>query len=650
MKDLSILFFYLFCILPLFSERIILEFKDSIPSTDFKNIIKKNSKYKFIVIDSKIEEAKKLFPDAIKIYPEPRVKSFYTPNDTYFSNQWSLGNNHYNLSLILDMGIYGNRNVKIGIIDSGCAYEDFLIPSNEQPYVISNDGSYHKYSDFDNINFVSPYDFVSDEPHPNDMNGHGTAVTSVIASHIDNGYATAGIVSEPTILVLRALDYKGEGNLTDIVDAIDFGVTNGCNVLNLSFGGEPGDSSGWTLLHQAIIDARNKGVAVVCASGNEGVSQLSYPAGFEEAISCGAVDLNFNRTSYSQYGTNLDFVAPGGVVYQDNDGDGNYDGGILAPMVEQTDSLANVSSFYLYFLEGTSFSTPHLSSLFALMFSLGYQLEDILDIFISSAVDLGDPGYDSEYGYGYVKPEYIFQQDIITKNIDYSILSNLITFSFFVKNDSIVIDSFKLKSFFKDEILNFQKDGKIYTLDFSVDKSGLYTLTLYGKKDTVPFTKEKVFGLKNILDASPFIFNGDLQILSNKPFLIFLDSNTIKIKTENILKIVKYTDNSERLRVFSNDIEIPLTRFEDRVEFFVDKDSYLRFYISEKSFDVFKKYKTIILKEKDLNWMQDEYSIFDFSGRLIKKGKSFKISFENFSKGIYFIKGKNILWKIIKLF
>ncbi|MDI6701174.1 MAG: S8 family serine peptidase [bacterium] len=649
MKYFKIFIFCFFISSFLNGERILVVFENLPKNLETKNLIKKNEKYKFIVLDSDVESAKELFPDAISVCKEPKVKAFYDPNDTYFSYQWSLSEKHYNLSYILDSKVDGD-GVRIGILDTGCAYEDFSIPSNESSLVTSTDGKYHKFSDFDNINFILPYDFVNDENHPNDMNGHGTAVTSVIASHINNSFATAGIVSSPTVLVLRVLDEKGEGNLTDIVDAIEYGVANGCKVLNLSLGGPAGDSTGWTPLHQAIINARNNGVAVVCASGNEGVGQLSYPAGFEEAISCGAVDYNFTRTYYSQYGTNLDFVAPGGVVYQDNNGDGDYDGGILAPMIEITDSLANVSNFYLYWLEGTSFSTPHLSSLFALMFSIGYNLEEIVDIFISNALDLGNSGYDSEYGYGYVKPDYIFKQDILTKSINYSSLSNLITFSFFIKNDSIIIDSFKLKSLFKDEILNYQKDGKIYTIDLSVEKSGIYNLTLYGKKDGTPFQQEKSFGLKNVLDNSTFIFGGDMTLSSNNSFLLFDDSNSIKIKTDSKVKITKYSNESERLKVFSNDVEIPVIRYEDRVEFYVDKDSYLRFFISNEKYEVFKNTKTFLLKDKELNWTGEEYFIFDRSGRIVEKGISKKVSFKNLPYGIYFLKGKDILWKIVKLF
>uniref|UniRef100_A0A7C3N7H8 Peptidase S8/S53 domain-containing protein n=1 Tax=candidate division WOR-3 bacterium TaxID=2052148 RepID=A0A7C3N7H8_UNCW3 len=649
MKNFKIFIFCFLIASLLNGERILVRFENLPKNLEIKNLIKKNEKYKFIVLDSDVESVKKLFPDAISVCKEPKVKVFYNPNDTYFSYQWSLDERHYNLSYILDTKVDGD-GVRIGILDTGSAYEDFSIPSNESSLVSSTDGKYHKYQDFDNINFILPYDFVNDDNHPNDMNGHGTAVTSVIASHINNSFATAGIVSSPTIIVLRVLDENGEGDLTNIVDAIEYAVANGCKVLNLSLGGPAGDSTGWTPLHQAIINARNNGVAVVCASGNEGVGELSYPAGFEEAISCGAVDYNFDRTYYSQYGTNLDFVAPGGVVYQDNDGDGNYDGGILCPMIEQTDSLANVSNFYLYWLEGTSFSTPHLSSLFALMFSLGYNLEEIVDIFISNSLDLGNSGYDLEYGYGYVKPDYIFKQDILTKSINYSSLSNLITFSFLITNDSVSIDSFKLKSLLEDENLNYQKDGKIYTLDIFVEKSGIYNLTIYGKKDGTPFQQEKSFGLKNILDNSTFIFGGNMTLSSDNQFLILDDSSSIKIKTNSKIKITKYTSESERLKVFSNDIELPVTRYEDRVEFYVEKDSYLRFLISNEKFDVFKNTKTLILKDKDLNWTGEEYSIFDRSGRIVEKGVSKKISFENIPYGIYFLKGKNILWKIVKLF
>ncbi|HAV91598.1 TPA: hypothetical protein DCW38_00190 [candidate division WOR-3 bacterium] len=638
-----------------FAERYMVEFKGSLPERKADGFIKANSKYNFIVIDSDFDKIKAAYPDAVKIYKEPKLHAFYTPNDTYFSYQWSLSDKHYNLSFILDKGVLGTTSVIIGVLDTGIAFEDYAIPSDELGLVVSTTNEYSAYSDFEGINFVQGYDFVSDDSHPNDMNGHGTAVTSVIASTINNSLSTAGIIYNASIMPLRVLDETGSGNLSDILDAIEYGISNGCKVLNLSLGGEPGDSSGWDILHSAIIDARNNNVMVIAASGNDGVSMLSYPAGFEEAISVGAVDYYFDRTPYSQYGTNLDFVTPGGYVYQDINGDGEDEGGILCPMPEQTDSGANVNDFYLYFVEGTSFSTPHLSALAGLMYSLGYtSVDEIVNLMIDASLDLGSAGYDNEYGWGYPKPESLFEQPVAIKTIDFDKASNILFYSMLILNDTFNLDSLVLSSLLINEKLNYHEMGNLIYTELDIAKSGLYTITAYGEKKGENYTFARDVALKSLADKSFVVYHGSVQMSGSDNFAMFFEGDKIISPSDksDVLVTIQ-TSDAEHLTLYCNDFVHSVKRYSDRIEFFADRKGVYRLQRDKtKKFltENFVSKKSIVLSSSILEIEDINAQIYDNSGRFISNASNGEASFKNLPRGVYFVKSERVLWKIVKLF
>jgi subtilisin family serine protease len=135
------------------------------------------------------------------------------------------------------------------------------------------------------------------------------------------------------------------------------------------------------VLHLACDYARYiKGVLLVAAAGNDGLPILCFPARFESVISVGAIDKNLNLCSWSNYGPNLDLVAPGNNIISTVEGN-NYEK-----------------------LSGTSMATPHVAAVSALYFSSNYGASATLcEIKLySTAMDLGSPGNDWKYGYGLV--------------------------------------------------------------------------------------------------------------------------------------------------------------------------------------------------------------------------------------------------------
>ena len=215
----------------------------------------------------------------------------FTPNDPEFPKQWNLRMIHMPEAWERSRG----KGVVVAVIDTGIAYED------RDDYV--------QVPDLAGARFVPGYDFVHDSEHPNDDNGHGTHVAGTIAQRTNNGVGVAGVAFEARLMPLKVLDRSGIGNSADIADAIRWAVDHGAKVLNLSLGG-PGYSA---VMERAVAYARRKGAVVVCAAGNAGTGQVSYPAAYAGAVAVGAVGPDGQLAPYSSWGEALDLLAPAGT-------------------------------------------------------------------------------------------------------------------------------------------------------------------------------------------------------------------------------------------------------------------------------------------------------------------------------------------------
>lgn len=314
------------------------------------------------------------------VEPDYCCKIDYTPNDTYFFDQWhllSLANGGVDAQLAWDVNT-GNPNIIIAVVDTGVAFED---------YSAYKDGvwmDFAKAPDFVNTNFVFPKNVIEDDDHPNDDQGHGTHVAGVIAQTTDNSYATAGLAFGCSIMPVKALDSNGEGYISDISDGIKYAADNGADVINLSFG----SSSSSITLKLAVKYAYNKGCVVVAASGNEGDSGNlpHYPAAYDDyCIAVGSTNNQMTRSYFSNYGDYVDVVAPGELIYQQNFSTGNF------------------TTFNVYGKSGTSFSAPIVSAIAGLLMSNGLTDRDMVwRSILESAIDLNSAGWDSETGWGLV--------------------------------------------------------------------------------------------------------------------------------------------------------------------------------------------------------------------------------------------------------
>jgi len=135
--------------------------------------------------------------------------------------------------------------------------------------------------------------------------GHGTNVAGIVLQ----------VAPKAKIMPIRVLGSDGSGDVVNIANAINWAVSNGANVINLSLGASK-DSK---VIADAISAAAAKNVLVVSSAGNENLNKITYPAANSEKISgllsVGSVNPQDVKSSFSNYSKDLELVAPGENVY-----------------------------------------------------------------------------------------------------------------------------------------------------------------------------------------------------------------------------------------------------------------------------------------------------------------------------------------------
>ena len=219
------------------------------------------------------------------------------------------------------------------------------------------------------------YDFVDNDEYPaeetGDMLGHGTFVSGLIK-----------LVAPDCILIpYRAFNESGVGDSYAIAQAIYRAIDDSVNIINMSFNMYSSSS----VIATAVAAARQAGITMVASAGNDSCSTTSYPASYAGVIMVGAIDSLDYLAAYSNYGTYLDIVAPGVLVYSALHTDYESDWG---------------------YWSGTSFAAPQVSGGCALILELEPSLTgDSMEVFVRETAETGllwgtITPHDSLYGYG----------------------------------------------------------------------------------------------------------------------------------------------------------------------------------------------------------------------------------------------------------
>jgi thermitase len=221
---------------------------------------------------------------------------------------------------------------------------------------------------------VPGFDFVNGDAIPQDDNGHGTHVAGIAAASGNNGIGVAGVSWGARIMPIKVLNAGGNGSFADVAAGITWATDNGAQIINLSLGG----ASASTVLQDAVNYADGKGVLLVAAAGNTGINFVLYPARYPNVIAVGAVDSTNNLAVFSNYGPELDLVAPGAAIYSTVIGGYGYN-------------------------SGTSMAAPYVSGLAAILRGFNSSPTTITSEMESTALDLGAAGFDVSYGFGLIQ-------------------------------------------------------------------------------------------------------------------------------------------------------------------------------------------------------------------------------------------------------
>jgi subtilisin family serine protease len=205
---------------------------------------------------------------------------------------------------------------------------------------------------------------VMDCKNIDDDNGHGTHVAGTIAA-IDNDIGVVGVAPKIELYTVKAFDKRGRGQISDIIDSLNWCVEKKVNVINMSFG----FSTQSNALQRAIEQVYQNGIVMVAAAGNSGGdNSVMYPAKYPEVIAVAASDKNNKAAGFSSGGPEVNIIAPG-------------------VNIDSTFKSAGYKN-----LSGTSMSTPHVVGAAALILSVAKLSPDNVKLVISNtAKDIGLP-------------------------------------------------------------------------------------------------------------------------------------------------------------------------------------------------------------------------------------------------------------------
>jgi hypothetical protein len=213
------------------------------------------------------------------------------PNDTRRNEQWYLNTINVFSAWNITMG---SPSVIVAILDSGTDWEHEDIGNGTDGYK--------------NIDETLGWNYITNNNNVITTNDHGTMVAGIVGAKANNSRGIAGISGgngAPGITMIPFCVGVAAPNGAILHNAIIDAVDKGARVIQLSL--TVGQTSA---INSAIAYAIQNNVVIVCASGNNN-SSVTFPASHQDVIAVGATDRNNRRANFSNYGANLDVVAPG---------------------------------------------------------------------------------------------------------------------------------------------------------------------------------------------------------------------------------------------------------------------------------------------------------------------------------------------------
>ncbi|HST69130.1 MAG TPA: S8 family serine peptidase [Solirubrobacterales bacterium] len=303
----------------------------------------------------------------------------------------------------------GNRSIVVAVLDDGVDIDHPNLKKRIWRNSNSEDPDRHGRDFFlpdDHPDHYNPrpklFTYPYDQMLGNDI--HGTPCAGVISTVRDGAFGIA-----PTARILPVKIFHADALAQDarVADAIRYAAVK-ADILSCSWSGPSSPDIELAIEDAGSLGRNNLGSAVFCATGNEG-GAVGYPASHPEAIGVGASTDQAKRASYSNYGPEVDFVAPssGGVeaIYTTDVANPSGRGFNIGHAAKGGEDGRHTNEF-----SGTSSATPLAAGVGALVLSARPQLSrtELRDLLRETADKIGPAhGYDSdgrsdEFGYGRV--------------------------------------------------------------------------------------------------------------------------------------------------------------------------------------------------------------------------------------------------------
>ena len=323
-------------------------------SSDVKNSLSPSSETNSSVDNNSINEntVSSLLENITKAKSEPYFKyawhidssksALNNEGHTLFNNEGYTINKDADINLIEAWKLSMGEGVKIAVIDDGGEVEHEDLKANILLAYNVDDGG-------------------SDKINPNsDQGSHGNTCAGFIVAPI-NGKGIVGVAPKAKVLLIR----QEENNDEKVIEAFEYAKNNGAKVISCSWGTED--------VSEIVVSELKKmyeaGITVVFASGNDSktldTDGLNDESEVEWVIGVGASGEHNDVTSYSNYGKEIDVLAPGGDMLESSGLIGLDDMG-----ENGQDTQLNLVNNNYAFTEGTSFSAPITAGVVALMYGV----------------------------------------------------------------------------------------------------------------------------------------------------------------------------------------------------------------------------------------------------------------------------------------
>lgn len=339
-----------------------------------------------------------------------------TPNDEYYSNQPYMP--QIQAPAAWDV-VKGDGSLVIAITDTGFDWDH---PDLSGAVWMNRDETAGNGVDDDNNGYIDDirgWDFGGDDGTPDndpmeDAPDHGTHVAGLAGAVTNNQVGIASAAYNVQLMALKTSrdNYRdfttGNPYVLFGYEAIVYAADNGADIINCSWG-----SGGYSIAGaEAVAYAIEKGCVIVGAAGNENISDPHYPSSYPGVLSVASVSSGDKKSSFSNYGADVDVAAPGSFIYS----------------TWQDDTYLNIS--------GTSMASPIVSSVAALVMTRfpEYTNHQVVEQIRATADDISfeNPMFENLLGRGRVnayravtetnvvsvRPENVVFSDAVTGNDD----------------------------------------------------------------------------------------------------------------------------------------------------------------------------------------------------------------------------------------